>query len=510
MKIVKKLSRIIFGRTTLTILSLLIQLLFFYYAMVIFREYVVWIFGGSRILSFIVAIYILNTDDNPSFKIAWIVPVLLMPVFGTLMYLFLQVQLTPKLIKRRFIVLKNNAKRYLLQEEKVIEKLDSEEGPIKKIYNYTKKHGHYPIYQNTKTTYFSLGDEAFPKMLEELEKAKEYIFMEYFIIAKGRMWSEILEILKKKAQSGVLVRVIYDGTNSVTNLPYDYEKQLSSYGIEVHVYSPIRPVISTYQNNRDHRKILVIDGKVAFSGGINLADEYINEHIRFGHWKDNAIMFEGEAVRSFIVMFLKMWNMAKKEIEDYSVYIKKTNIKGDGFVLPYADNPMDKDYIGRNIYLDIIHSAKRYVHIMTPYFIVDDEILNALRHASESGIEVAILLPGIPDKKYANMVAKTYYRELISSGVKVYEYKNGFVHSKVMIADDTIATVGTVNLDYRSLYLHFECGSVLYHDQEINQIEFDFQESIQRSNLITMKEYQKISVSKKIIGRFLRLIAPLM
>lgn len=510
MKIVKKLSRIIFGRTTFTILSLAIQILFFYYATFIFSEYLTWITSGSRILSFIVTLYILNTDDNPSFKIAWIIPVLLMPVFGTLIYLFFQLQLSHKIMKHIFTVIKNESKRYLMQDEEIFNELEKEESDISKICNYVKKGSNYPIYNKTETIYYPLGDEAFMKMKEELLKAEKYIFLEYFIISKGKMWSEILEILKKKINEGVLVRLMYDGTNSIINLPYDYKEELKSYGIEVRVFSPIRPIISTYQNNRDHRKILVIDGKKAFSGGINLADEYINERIRFGHWKDNAIYFEGEAVKSFVVMFMQMWNAIGEKELDYSIYFNEKKKKSDGYVLPYADNPLDDNRIGRNIYLDLIHSAKKYIYIMTPYFIVDDEMLSALRHASESGVETVILLPQIPDKKYANMLAKTYYKELILSGVKIFEYKKGFVHSKVMITDGLYATVGTVNLDYRSLYLHFECGSLLYKCSTIKKIEYDFLESIEKSERITMKEYKKIPVIERMIGRILRLFAPLM
>lgn len=510
MKILKKLSRIIFGRTTFTILSLAIQILFFYYAVFIFKEYSPWLTGGSRILSFIVTIYILNTDDNPSFKIAWIIPVLLMPVFGTLIYLFFQLQLSHKIMKHIFIVIKNESKRYLMQDEKIINKLEKEEQDIFKICNYVKKSSDYPVYSNTEVIYYPLGDDVFSKMKEELLKAEKYIFLEYFIISKGKMWSEILEILKQKVEEGVLVRVMYDGTNSVVNLPYDYKEELKSYGIEVRVFSPIRPVISTYQNNRDHRKILVIDGKKAFSGGINLADEYINERIRFGHWKDNAIYFEGEAVKSFVVMFMQMWNATGAKEKDYSIYFSEHSKKSDGFILPYADNPLDNNRIGKNIYLDLIHSAKKYIYIMTPYFIVDDEMLSALRHASESGVETILLLPKIPDKKYANMLAKTYYKELILSGVKIFEYTKGFVHSKVMIVDGLYSTVGTVNLDYRSLYLHFECGSLLYKSSAIKEVEYDFLESIEKSEKITMKEYKKIPIIERMIGRILRLIAPLM
>ena len=375
-------------------------------------------------------------------------------------------------------------------------------------------YGGYPIYENTSVKYFPLGDDKFEEMKIQLEKAEKFIFMEYFIVEEGKMWNAILEILERKAKQGVDVRFMYDGMCCLVLVPYSYPKKLQEKGIKCKMFQPIRPALSTEQNNRDHRKILVIDGHTAFTGGVNLADEYINQKEVYGHWKDTAVMIKGDAVKSFTIMFLQMWNITEKEDCNYNLFLNRTakpEKQGNyGFVMPYGDSPLDNEYVGENVYLDILNTAEDYVHIMTPYLIIDNEIITALKYSAKRGIETTIIMPHIPDKMYAYLLARTFYQELIEAGVNIYEYTPGFVHAKCFISDDKKATVGTVNLDYRSFFLHFECGVFMYGNDEIANIEKDYQETLKKCQKITIEDCKHYPIVKKVAGRVLRLIAPLM
>jgi cardiolipin synthase len=328
------------------------------------------------------------------------------------------------------------------------------------------------------------------------------------------MWPEILDILKKKAREGVEIRVLYDGMGCMTTLPKNYPEQLRKFGIKCEIFAPIQPLLSTYQNNRDHRKIMVIDGRIAFNGGINLADEYINAQERFGHWKDTGVMLVGEAVAGFTGMFLGMWNLAEgSEDDDYNKYISESamcSVEADGFVIPFADSPLDDIYVGKCAYIDNLNNAKSYVHIMTPYLVIDNGIFEAVKYAAHRGVDVKIILPHIPDKAYAFWLARTYYPELIRAGVKIYEYVPGFVHAKMSVADGNRAIVGTINHDYRSLYLHYECATYLYNVPAIMDIENDFDETLKKCTQITMKEYEHFNIFTKLIGKAIKIVAPLL
>ena len=381
---------------------------------------------------------------------------------------------------------------------------------------YIENSGSYPVYGNTNVKYYPVGEEMFEDMKKELEKAKRFIFMEYFIVERGEMWDSILEILERKVQEGVEVRFMYDGMCCLVLLPYSYPRELRAKGLKAKMFAPIRPALSTYQNNRDHRKILVIDGHTAFTGGINLADEYINRKVRFGHWKDTGIMVKGDAVTSFTMMFLQMWNITEKEPEDYGRYLRDPEffyppeLSMEGFVIPYGDSPLDQETVGELVYLDIINTARNYVHIMTPYLILNYELVQALQFAAKRGVETIIIMPHIPDKEYAFLLAKAHYEELIRAGVQIYEYTPGFVHAKVFTSDDEKAVVGTINMDYRSLYLHFECAAYIYRNEVIKDVERDFKETLAKSQVITLEECRHYPWYKKFAGRVLRLFAPLM
>lgn len=515
-KKLKSLLRIVFGRTAFVVLFMVIQIGILFSCFRWLGNYLVFIFGSFTVLSTIVVIYILNKKENPSFKMAWMIPVLVIPVFGSLLYLFVELQIGTKLIEGRLRAAMKATEPYLSQDPKVIKKMVMQSRRSVNLAHYIKEYGGYPAYGNTNVQYYSFGEDAFPIMLKELQEARQFIFMEYFIVEPGRMWDSILEVLKKKVQEGVEVRFMYDGMCSIALLPYSYPKQLEAMGIRCKQFSPIRPALSSYQNNRDHRKITVIDGHTAFTGGINLADEYINEKERFGRWKDTSIMLKGDAVTSFTMMFLQMWSITEKKKENYGKYLRNPeyfyppHLDMDGFVIPYGDSPLDHEPVGSAVYMDILYQARKYVHIMTPYLILDYDMITALTYAAKRGIETIIIMPHIPDKKYAYLLARSYYEELIQSGVKIYEYTPGFVHAKVFTSDNEKAVVGTINLDFRSLYLHFECAAYMYKNAVIRQIEHDFQDTLKQCQLVTLEECRHYPVSKKLAGSLLRLFAPLM
>lgn len=525
----KGILRVVFSRTAVIVLLVLLQLFVLFATFYWLSEYSVILNVLFSIMGAITVIYILNEESNASFKLVWMIPVLVFPVFGTLLFIFVNLQLETKFMRKRLRLIEKDLSTHLIQEREVLDKVleNNADGGETGLINYLNRVGTFPAYDGNSVKFFPLGEDKFEQMIIELKKAKKFIFMEYFIVTESYMWNTILDILKDKVREGVEVRFMYDGMCSLKLLPYGYYKELEKLGIKSRAFSQIKPVLSTYQNNRDHRKILVVDGKVAFTGGINLADEYINQKVRFGHWKDTAVMIKGPAVKSFTMMFLKMWNLAEKkksisgkELNEYVESIEYTGLDVDdekdeklysgGIVTPYGDNPFSKDRIGRQVYIDILNRAKDYVHIMTPYLILDDETLSSLVYCAKRGVETVIIMPHIPDKKYAFLLAHTYYKELIENGVKIYEYTPGFVHAKIFVSDGIRASAGTINLDFRSLYLHFECAAYIYKNDVIGDIEADFQSTLQKCQNITHEMVVKYPAHQKIAGEILRIIAPLM
>lgn len=512
MKKLRGLFRVVFGRTAFVILFLLIQVGILFGVIRWLGDYLIYAYGLALIITSFAVIYILNARENASFKMAWIIPVLVFPVFGVLFFLFMHVQLRTRILKLRLKMTRKMAAPCLTQNAAVTDRLAKDDPSQFRLAGYMNRWAGFPVYENTSVCHFPLGEDKFEALKRELRAAKEFIFMEYFIIERGTMWNQILEILEQKVKEGVEVRVMYDGMCSLILLPYGYPKELEKKGIRCKMFSPIKPTLSTYQNNRDHRKIVVIDGRTAFTGGVNLADEYINAKVRFGHWKDTAVMIKGDAVTSFTMMFLQMWNVTEKEQDDYRAFLREPLPVegGEGYVLPFGDSPMDNEQVGEQLYLDILNQAEDYVHIMTPYLILDDEMENALCFAAKRGVDVTLIMPHIPDKLYAYLLARTYYPELIEAGVKVYEYTPGFVHAKEFISDDSKAVVGTINLDFRSLYLHFECAAYIYKNPVVLEIERDFQATITKCKPVTLEECRRYPFLKRAAGRALRLFAPLM
>ena len=508
---VQNIFRLIFSRFTIAIVMLFFQIGMIILCVLFFNHYLILLFGGSAFFGLVITIYIINQNANPSFQISWIILILLVPTVGVFIYLFVKLQIGVIALSKRYQSIRDDMSLYSKQDEKIYENVKEKDNQVAHYVTYMNQISGYPIYQNTKTTFFPLGEKMFSQFLEDLKKAKYYIFLEYFIVAKGVMWNSILEILKEKVKSGVQVYFMYDGTCSFQLLPLDYPKTLESFGIHVKVFNPVVPIISTQYNNRDHRKIAVMDGSIAYTGGINLADEYINQKERFGVWKDTALRLEGEAVRSFVLLFLENWNATSKEQLDVNLFLKVSNsIKDSSFVLPFGDNPFDDYPVGKVTYEKILHTAKKYVHVIMPYFIIDHEFLMSFCNAARSGVEVKLILPGIPDKKLIYYISRTFYSMLLKSGVEIYEYHPGFTHAKMFISDDEKAVIGTINLDFRSLYLHFENAVYLYQDQTIFEMEKDYQTTLNECKKITMETVKKFPWWQKIIGKILRVFAPLL
>lgn len=488
---------------------LLIQL--FILAGLIFwlSEYSIYFVDSMAVLTAILLIYEINRPSEPSFKYAWIVIVTVLPVFGSLLYIYTHLNVITKKISKRTVEIENITRKYTVQNEEVLKEL-KENTEIAGLSSYLYKFAGCPSYKNTAVEYFPLGEDKFAKMKEEMEKATKFIFMEYFIIdSRSSMWKELEDILKRKAKEGVEVRVMYDAMGSLNMFSSDYCKELEKQGVKCRIFKRVTPILETYQNNRNHRKILVIDGHTAFTGGVNIADEYINVKNRFGHWKDTAVMLKGEGVVSFTAMFLRMWNLEVKEVESFDNYIESTSVEADGYVIPYCDSPIDDENIGERVYMDIINNATEYVHIMTPYLVISHEMRECMKYASKRGVDVRIIMPHIPDKKYALWLARSYYKKLIVAGVRIFEYTPGFSHAKVTVADNETAVVGTINYDYRSLYLNYECALYMHKVPEIENVEKDFTDTESKCMEITLEQYKKFNIFGRIYGMIIRFFAPL-
>ncbi len=489
-----------------------------------------------RLLSVLIVLGIISFSRHLSADLMWVIIVMLIPVGGTAVFLFLE--FAKRISSTTYKHIKNKtqeAEKYYVTDESVFSRALTNER-LSGHFRYLRNSAKFAVYENTGFDYYPIGELGFEAIKEELRKASEYIFLEYFIIEPGEMWDSMLEILREKVREGVEVRVIYDDVGSLNTLPEKYALELEEEGIYTQAFNRVSPFLNGIMNHRDHRKILVIDGKCAFSGGINLADEYINKKMKFGHWKDNVIRIKGDAVWSYTVMFLTTWNALRHSDIDFRAYktgylplaenlVSSSSEPGtqiitytpphpnaDGFIVPYADTPLDNDLVGENVYLNIINSANKYCYIMTPYLIIDSEMSNALILAAQRGVDVRIVTPGIPDKKLIWQITRSYYPILISGGVKIYEYTPGFVHSKVFVSDDIMAAVGTINLDFRSLYLHFENGTALYESEKIMDIKKDVQNTIENSRPVQSSDLigKKFTLIKSFIIMILRIFAPFM
>ena len=508
----KSLIKIIFSRTGLITLLLLLQfgLLFGIFAK--FQQWIPHVYGLSAILSGAMVVYLIYTRPEPSATLSWMALIMALPVFGTLFYLYAHLDLGHRMLKNRVAQICEESRGQLKQDEAVLEEFRQVHPQGAQLAQYLNRNGCHPVWKNTDVTYFPSGEEKFQQLICQLEQARKFIFLEYFIVEEGIMWGEVLSILARKAREGLDVRIMYDGTCEFALLPKSYPIQLESLGIQCKVFSPVAPLVSTHYNYRDHRKIVVIDGEVAFTGGVNLADEYINVKERFGHWKDTAVMLRGDAVRNFTLMFLQMWGIDQR-CPEYRRFLAHPVAKcpeAPGFVIPYGDSPMGAERLGEQVYLDLLHRARSYVHIMTPYLILGQEMENALCYAAKRGVEVELILPGIPDKKIPYTLAKTHFERLLQAGVRIYLYTPGFIHAKSFVCDDVEAVVGTINLDYRSLYHHFECAAYFYGCSAVAEVEQDFRQTRERCAPVERGYFAREPLYVRICGYLLKFLAPLL
>ena len=506
----KNIVRLLFSRKMLLAVSLLLQAAILFGLYFWFEDNIPIFLGGSTLFTVIVILILVNSSMDPSAKITWLFVIFLLPVFGCALYVWSQSEWGRRTLQALVDRSEALSHHLISQNEDVLRRLEQEDPGAAGLARYIASCGSFPAYANTQVTYFPQGEDKWAQMLIELEKAERYVYLEYFILREGLMWGKILEILERKVRQGVDVRLLYDGTCELTTLPEGYPQKMEALGIRCKMFSPISPVFSSHYNYRDHRKILIIDGKTAFTGGVNLADEYINHVERFGHWKDTAIMLKGEAVESFHLMFLQMWNIDEKQPSFPPHLDRPAPVPAKGFVIPYADSPMDKEKLGEMVYIDILNRANDYVYIMTPYLILDGELETALKFAAKRGVDVRIILPGIPDKKIPYALAKTHYKGLLAAGVKLYEYTPGFVHAKVFLSDQKEAVVGTINLDYRSLYHHFECAAYLKEVACLTDILQDFRNTLKKCRAVTPETIRQEPFAVKLTGYLAKIIAPLL
>lgn len=505
--------RKLFRRRIMIALMILLQAAFLLYLII----------NGSRLsqgfsfllslISGLTVLAVVTRQDKGAYKTIWAFLILLFPVFGGLLYIYCRCQGPTKKMRRAIMMAEEKAKPLFRLPETGYEAAKAEMGADFPQVRYLENCAGYPVYQHTRTSYYSPGEKMMEALLPELEKAEKYIFLEYFIVEEGYFWNSILDILKRKAAQGVDVRLLFDDMGCFLLLPVNYRRQMEQAGISCAVFNPFRPFLTVTQNNRDHRKITVIDGKVAFTGGINLADEYVNAKNRFGHFKDSAVKLEGLAAWSFTLIFLSMWQVCKGIDEDFSAFYPWKDApcptENDGFVLPFADHPLDTEHTGEQVYLQILNQASDYVYMYSPYLILDDSVISAMQLAAKRGVDVRVITPHVGDNGFVHTTTRSYYRDLVEAGVKVYEYTPGFIHSKCFVADDRIATVSTINLDFRSMYLQFECGAWLWGSRAVGELKQDYLDTLPVCTEITA-ESCKVSWIKGIFQEILRLFAPLM
>lgn len=523
---VKRVHSFLASRSTLFFIAMALQIGILVAVLLFFSRSFYLFYAANIVLSFAAVVWILNNRSNPAYKLAWIIPILVFPIFGGLFYLFFGKTQLSRTAKQRMRESADCVEQAADPGEANLAALRELNPEAALQSRYLSAVAGSPLWRGTATEYLATGEEAFARIKEALESAQRFVFLEFFIIGEGRMWGEVLEILERKARGGADVRVMYDDFGCLNRIPSDFERSLEAQGIHCAVFNPLRPVLSSSHNHRDHRKILVVDGRIAFTGGINLADEYINEYERFGHWKDNAIRIEGEAVASFTQMFLELWTHARRRrrgvgesgdgefaqlcASDFYAPAASVGVSSDGFVQPYEDSPLDEEPVGESVYLNMIAKAKRYLYIATPYLVIDHEMMTALTLAARDGVDVRIITPHIPDKWYVHAVTRANYRPLIESGARVFEYEPGFIHQKTFVSDDECGTVGTVNLDFRSLYLHFECGVWLCGCRSVLAMRDDLIKTQAESREIALADLDGDSFTARAAGWFLRIFSPML
>jgi len=499
-----------FQRIAGVVLMMILQLVAFFLVINRFSSYFIYFYWLCVSISILVSIWIANSKSKFPYKVAWIIPILMFPLFGGLMYFVIAATRRPS---QRTAARTREVFRTQLTHSARCSDLRLLGVDVVQQSHYLNNAASCPPYTNTETQYFPTGESFFPVLLHELSHARDYIFLEYFIIGEGEMWSSVLQILTEKSAAGIDVRIIYDDFGCLMTLPKSFPEDMAKLGILCSVFHPVKPVLSVHQNNRDHRKLCVIDGVVGFTGGINIADEYINQVERFGYWKDSALLMRGEAVWSLTVLFLHMWESIRHSEVDYSRFRPSSfpvTACSTGFVQPYFDTPLVTDTISADLHVQMFSKAKWYLYITTPYLVIDETIASVLHISARSGVDVRIMTPHIPDKKMVFSVTQSHYESLLQAGVRIYEFLPGFIHSKTVVADDLYASVGSCNLDYRSFYLQFENGTWLCGTPSVCAIREDFLSSLSFCQEITLEDCQRVSFPKRITRSILRIFSPLL
>ena len=523
----KKFFRNLTSGYSLVLFLLLIEVLFVLFVQLFSDEIAGWLhieneiwyvflYLGIRLAVFIVALIIffriVNKPEDPEFKIPWIVGMLLLPFFCSVLFLIFGNHGLRKKDKVLITASRNAYNAHFKLTEKQKNRYDKELGNAVGAFNYIENITQLGVHANNRVTYYSKGETFFPELLCSLKQAKEFIFMEFFIIADGKWWSLIQEVLIEKAKEGVEVRLIYDDMGCGGTIASKTPKILGEYGIKCYKFHPFRPILSGVYNNRDHRKIVVIDHQMGFTGGMNLADEYANDLKRFGYWKDTMIKIEGSGINNLITTFLQNYDLASGFVSDYNKYLMYDYHKflEPGFAMPFGDGPggIDDALIGEQTYVAMLNYAKKSVYISTPYLVPTYQLMDAMRNAAIRGVQVHLIVPGIPDKKLVYKVAQSNFRYLLDAGVNIYTYTPGFNHMKTVLVDDELACVGTINFDFRSLVHHFECAALLYKNKCMKDIRADFDEMLSQSAKVPMNFKQKRNARN--LCSLVKLITPLL
>ena len=509
----RRLLHNIFNRITLTALLLAFQLAWLFWLTLRLASHAVWIDLGLSLLSLLLALVIVRREDEGAYKQSWLFLLCALPVFGVMVYVLLSNKRLSRRLRKK---LELQEQLHPLPRPTIEAKLPER---LQASCRYLARFGGGMPDDKTDVSYFSMGDDMYRSLLDDLEAAEHYIFLEYFIISEGRMLDGIMDVLRRKAAAGLDVRIIYDDIGCEAAASPTFVPDAHRHGIQTLAFNPIMPLISVVMNHRDHRKIVVIDGRVAYTGGVNVADEYINERKRFGVWKDTALRLQGGAAVSFLYLFLHLWNALRPTDTDYTPFLPPSAPlppsdkpgKRPALVLPFSDSPLDEEHVSQTVYLEILSQAQRYVYIFTPYLVLNDELLSALCTAAKRGVDVRIVTPGIPDKKTVFRLTRSYYPALLRAGVQIYEYTPGFLHAKSVVSDDTLGVVGTINLDFRSLYLHFECGTLLVGGEAVQRLCEDALETMQLGRRITPEDCRPPrALTGRLIDAVLRALSPLL
>ncbi len=510
----KKMCRMLFSRYALSALAIVLQVTLMIYLLVFAGAPRIYISVVSILLSAVAFLNLVNRETNPEYKIPWLFIIVgLSPVGAVLYFLFYQRKLTKKEARSLKLAVMRMRRRGLISEGwQALSKEDNLAAGKASL--VLKEDRLSDVYRGTSSRLFETGEEFFEAFIKDISAAEKFIFLEYFIIDEGELWSKVHEILKEKAKSGVDVRLLYDDVGCMKTLPSRYELTLRREGIKAYRFSRVSARVSSIHNNRDHRKICVVDGKIAYTGGVNIADEYANIISRFGYWKDGGIRIEGMAVDSFIKLFLSLYDLTVGTESDYDAFAEEVEAadKPDGgFYVPFGTgpSPIYRTSIGKNLFITLINQSEKYIYFTTPYLIIDYDLTEALRNASMRGVDVRIITPGIPDKKRIKIMTKSSYPHLTEAGVKIYEYIPGFIHEKTFVCDDKYAVIGTINFDYRSFVHHFENAVLMYNTPTVKDTLDSFNKTLAISERVGF-ENTKLTFKEWIFKLGMRIFAPLL